>query len=135
MTEAREEPRRILKHMIERAPARAVLHARLSSRMPKQPPHKIEYSAEAREHLRELDARDRAVVVDNVERKLKHEPTEATRNKKLLRANELASWELRIGEWRVYHDVQETLDGIVTVRAVGRKDGARVLIAGVEYKL
>lgn len=134
MTEAREEPRRILKHMIDRR-LREQFFPLSSPRMPKQPPHKIEYSAEAREHLRELDARDRAVVVDNVERKLKHEPTEATRNKKLLRANDLASWELRIGEWRVYYDVQETLDGIVTVRAVGRKDGARVLIAGVEYKL
>lgn len=103
--------------------------------MPKQLPYRIEYDAEAREHLRELDARDRTAVVDNLERKLKHEPTVATRNKKLLRANELAPWELRVGEWRVYYDVQETPERMVTVRAVGRKDGARVLIRGVEYKL
>lgn len=101
----------------------------------KQPLFRIEYAPGALDQLREMGARDRATVVDNVERKLEHGPTLTARNKKPLRANELASWELRIGEWRVYYDVEEMPEPVVTVRAVGRKVRDRVLIQGVEYEL
>jgi hypothetical protein len=58
-----------------------------------------------------------------------------TRNRKILRANQLAPWELRIGELRVYHEVKEAPDArAVVVKAVGIKDRNRVLIAGEEVE-
>jgi hypothetical protein len=68
--------------------------------MAKQPRHRIILSPEILDHLREMPARDRATVTDNVEKKLQYEPTVATRNKKLLQANPVAEWELRVEKWR-----------------------------------
>ena len=44
-----------------------------------------------------------------------------------MRPNPLAPWELRIGDLRVYYDVEET-EHIVLIRAVGIKEGNRVRI-------
>jgi len=63
------------------------------------------------EHLRGLTAHQRAAVLDAVEVQLAHEPTLPTRNRKLLRANALAPWELRIGAMRVYFDVVDVPPG------------------------
>ena len=86
--------------------------------MVKRPPHRIEYTPEAVGELKALRAHDRTAVVDQVERKLMHEPTVAARNRKLLRANATAAWELRIGELRVYYDVEDTPERVVIVRSV-----------------
>ena len=90
---------------------------------------------EALEHLAALDAGERSAVLDAVDRQLSHEPTTPTRNRKLLRANALAPWELRVGMLRVYFDVAGSPDFIVTVRAVGRKVRSQVLIGGEEVDL
>ena len=96
---------------------------------------RIEYTPEAMGHLAGLTAHQSALVLDEVERKLKHQPTLPTRNRKLLRANAIAPWELRIGELRVYFDVEESPAAVVTVRAVGLKVRERVLIGGKETDL
>ena len=92
----------------------------------------IKYGDAAVQHLRDLDVRQRALVLDTVPRQLTHQPTVPTRNRKLLRANPLAPWELRIGDLRVYFDVEAAT---VTIRAVGRKLREKVLIGGVEVDL
>jgi mRNA-degrading endonuclease RelE of RelBE toxin-antitoxin system len=96
---------------------------------------RIEYTADAVKHLAGLTARQSATVLDQVERKLKHQPTQASRNRKLLRANAIAPWDLRLGELRVYFDVSEDPRPTVTVRAIGIKVRDRVLIAGREADL
>ena len=63
-----------------------------------------------------------------------NEPTAETRNRKEMRPNALASWELRIGDLRVYYGVPEEPQ-TVTVVAVGIKHGNRVFIGGVERQL
>jgi len=68
--------------------------------------------------------------LNTVDHQLEHEPTVATRNRKPMRANPLAPWELRIGTLRVYYDVEEHPEPIVRVRAVGVKEGNRVRIGG-----
>ena len=62
------------------------------------------------------------------------EPTAETRNRKEMRPNSLASWELRIGDLRVYYDVTEEPQ-TVTVVAVGIKRDNRVFIGGEERQL
>lgn len=101
----------------------------------KNPPYRVDYSPEAADHLEGLTARQSATVLDVVARQLSHEPTHATRRRKLLRANPVALWELRIGALRVYYDVEEDPDRVVVVKAVGIKDRDRVRIGGEEVEL
>lgn len=100
-----------------------------------RPAFEIEYTVEAVEHLASLGARRRATLLDAVERRLRHEPSVPTRNRKLLRANPLAPWELRVGDLRVYFDVTHEPRPLVTVRAIGVKLRERVVIAGEEVDL
>jgi mRNA-degrading endonuclease RelE of RelBE toxin-antitoxin system len=97
--------------------------------------YKIVYSPDAVEHLRLLQARDRRVVLDGVDELLAYEPITETRNRKPMRPNALAPWELRIGSIRVYYEVREEPDPLVHVLAVGVKDRNVVRIGGEEIQL
>ena len=57
-----------------------------------------------------------------------HEPKVETRNRKPMRPNPVAPWELRIDPLRVYYDVQEEPEHLVMVRAVGVKERNQVRI-------
>jgi mRNA-degrading endonuclease RelE of RelBE toxin-antitoxin system len=99
------------------------------------PSYKIRFSATAVEHLRLLTVQQRSTILREVEMRLSHEPDLETRNRELMRGDDLAVWELRIGNLRVYDDVQNEPDSVVTIRAVGIKDREIVRIAGKEFKL
>ena len=79
-------------------------------------PYSIEYTPEATSHLKGLGAHKAASVIDTITRQLTHEPTVPTRNRKLLRANPIAPWELRVGDVRVYFDVTDEPERIVIIR-------------------
>lgn len=98
-------------------------------------PYRVEYSPDAEEHLRLLTARQRTTVLDAVDEQLAHEPTMETRNRKPMRPNPLAPWELRIGDLRVYYDVDEEPERVVSVLAIGVKERNRVRIAGEVIEL
>lgn len=80
----------------------------------------------ALQDLRRLRAHDRARVVDEIERRLAEHPREPSRNRKELTAlvppweHVPPVWELRVGDYRVFYDV-DTEAGLVVVRAVRRK--------------
>ncbi len=93
-------------------------------------PYRIEYSPAAEEHLRHLTARQQAIVLDAVDEQLAHQPTVETRRRKPMRPNPLAPWELRIGDLRVYYDIEEGPEMVVLIRAVGLKERNRVHIGG-----
>ncbi len=97
--------------------------------------YRIEYSPDSEEHLRVLTGRQRATVLDSVERQLTHEPTVETRNRKPMRPNPVAPWELRIGVVRAYYDVEEEPVKLVAIRAVGIKKRNRLFIGGKEIEL
>lgn len=84
-------------------------------------PYRIEYSPDAENHLRTLTARQQAIVLDTVDEQLRHQPTVETRNRKPMRPNPVAPWELRIGNLRVYYDIEEEHEPVVCIRAVGVK--------------
>jgi len=90
--------------------------------------YRIGYSPEAETHLRALTAGQRSTVLDAVDERLAHEPAVETRNRKPMRPNPVAPWELRIGTLRVYYDVQEEPEQVVKVRAVGIKYRNRLRI-------
>ncbi len=95
----------------------------------------IEYSPETDAHLGGLTARQRMLVFDTVDRQLVYQPTVETRNRKPMRPNPVAPWELRIGTLRVYYDVAELPEPMIFIRAVGIKYRNRVLIGGEEIEL
>ncbi|MBI1917031.1 MAG: type II toxin-antitoxin system RelE/ParE family toxin [Planctomycetes bacterium] len=95
--------------------------------------YRIRYSTDAETHLRALSAAQRSLVLDTVDRQLRHQPTSETRNRKFMRPNPLAPWELRIRNLRVFYDVLEEPEQVVVVHAIGIKVGNRVVIAGEEW--
>jgi mRNA-degrading endonuclease RelE of RelBE toxin-antitoxin system len=101
----------------------------------KKPSYRIEYSPDAEDQLALLTARQSTTVLDTVIRQLSHQPTKETRNRKPLRPNPVAGFKLRLGEVRVYYDVEEVPARIVIVKAVALKDRDRVLIGGREIEL
>jgi len=98
-------------------------------------PYRILYSSDTSAHLRYLTTRQRSMVFDEVNQQLTHEPTVETRNRKPLRPNPLASWELRIGDLRVYYDVEEHPEPRVDIVAIGMKRRNRVYIGGELYDI
>ncbi len=97
--------------------------------------YRIEYSPDAEDHLKALTARQCAIVLDTVDEQLGHEPTVETKNRKPMRPNPLAPWELRIGSLRVYYDVEEEPMKLVEVRAVGIKRRNQLRIGGEVIEL
>ncbi len=100
-------------------------------------PYDLRFSDEADKQIAALTARQRARLLDVVDRQLLHEPTKETRNRKPMRPDKtpyIAPWELRIDEMRVYYDVEEEPKAVVIITAVGIKERNRILIAGREIE-
>jgi len=95
---------------------------------------RIEFTEGAIEDLRFLKKLEQRFLVTAIERQLRAEPEVKTRNRKPLRSNELARWELRIGTFRVFYDVGVP-EGVVRVKAIGWKEHNRLLIRGKEFLL
>ncbi len=77
-----------------------------------------------------MPKRDEALVRASIPRYLAHEPTAPSNKRKELARNLLgAAWELRLGELRVYYDV-DVVSQRVRVLRIGRKLRERVFIRG-----
>jgi len=96
--------------------------------------YEIEYIPEAFEDLRSFRKFEQKHILDEVDAQLQHEPNVETRNRKQLRPNTVAEWELRIGKFRVFYDVLQTAQ-VVRVEAIGYKRGSQLFIHGQEYDL
>jgi mRNA-degrading endonuclease RelE of RelBE toxin-antitoxin system len=68
-------------------------------------PFEIEFTHSALDDLPYLRRTDQTRILDSVGRHLSSEPTSAARNRKSLRPNSLAAWELRIVRLRAFYDV------------------------------
>ena len=77
---------------------------------------------------------ERRLILDNIALQLAQEPTVETRNRKRLRPNRLAEWELRVGKFRVFYEAVKP-PGIVRIEAIGHKVGNVLLIRNEEYEL
>lgn len=97
--------------------------------------YEIQFAESANRQLKALKASDRALLVTRVEKQLCAEPLKATRNRKPLRPNPIAPWELRVKHLRVFYDVSEGARNIVSVLAIGIKRGNKILIEGEEIEL
>ena len=95
--------------------------------------YEIRFASSAKRHLQGFSVGERTVILAAIEAQLSHEPLVETRNRKRLRPNPLAPWELRVRSIRVFYDVDQP--GMVTVLAIGAKRGNRSYIAGEEMEL
>ena len=88
--------------------------------------YRVEYAEDITDDLAGLRAYDRKRILDRLEKQLRYEPTNKTKNRKPLRGLippwEYIEpvWELRIGEYRVFYDVDEQL-ALVMIRAIRHK--------------
>ncbi len=94
----------------------------------------IRVSPDAEAHLHCLSARDRRIVIAAIEEQLDHEPLVKTRNRKPMRPNPRAGWELRVRQFRVLYNVDEEHKKVFVV-AIAVKAGNRFIIGGEEFEL
>ena len=86
----------------------------------------IDVAEDAAAEIVALPAFIRKQVVEAIEAQLSHQPNVPTRNRKLLRGlvppweHLAATWEIRVGEYRVFYDVDEAA-AVVHIRTVRHK--------------
>ena len=91
--------------------------------------YEIEFTPEANEDLKLFRKFEQKQILDETEDQLKYEPNVETRNRKEMRPNNVAGWELRIGKFRVFYKVDEETH-TVSIEAVGFKVGSILFIRG-----
>ena len=91
--------------------------------------YEIEFSEDAERQLSEFSSRDRRTLLDSIETQLSHEPSTPTKHRKLLRPNPVSAWELRVGDFRVFYNVEQQRILVIVV-AVGRKEHNQLTIDG-----
>jgi len=97
--------------------------------------YSVRFAESGEEHFAQLTARQQAIVLDAVKVQLSYEPLRKTRNRKPLRPNPLAPWELRVGSLRVFYEVDALEPDLVNVLAIGVKKGNRLIVAGKEIHI
>lgn len=96
--------------------------------------YRIVFTPSADEDLEWFRKTEQRIIVEATIEQLAHEPMVMTKNRKPLRPNPIATWAIRIGDYRVFYDV-DSAASLVTVRAVGYKDHNILLIRGEEVAL
>src|SRR5262249_26012161 len=86
----------------------------------------VEIVPSALDELRAIDAFHRQRIVQAIDEQLPYQPTVSTRNRKPLQGADASFqfepplWELRVGDFRVFYDVNEA-EQRVSIRAVREK--------------
>lgn len=96
--------------------------------------YEIEYTAEALDDLAYFRKHEQVLIVEEIERRLQDGPTTPNRNRKELRPNSTATWELRIGNFRVFYNPNEIIQ-VVGIARIGEKRGNTVFFRGKRGEL
>lgn len=84
-------------------------------------PYEIRYSNEAIDQLEALRAFDRTAILDQIGQVLSANPTtESKARVKRLREPAPAQYRLRVGEFRIFYDVDE--DAVLIVQVLSKQD-------------
>ena len=98
------------------------------------PAYEIRFTAPALEDLEWLRKVDQTAVLEAVQRLLSPQPGVEARNRKRLCEHPLASWEIRVGRFRVFYNLPAEVR-IVEVVAVGWKEREQLYVRGKLVKL
>src|SRR5512139_1695599 len=96
--------------------------------------YQIEFSDTARRDLKWFKKYEQKIILDGIDANLKYEPNVETRNRKQMRPNPVAEWELRIGKFRILYNVEETVK-IVSIEVIGIKIGSDFMTRGEKRDL
>ena len=96
--------------------------------------YQIALTEAAKADLSYYTAFERKVMAAAIRAQLSDSPAVEARNRKRLRDNPIARWELRSGYYRIFYEVDEMAQQ-VTILAVGHKDHNRLFIRGQEVQL
>lgn len=79
--------------------------------------YEIIFSLEATDDFKKLSARERATIKDAIEHHLRYEPGKVSRSRiKRLKEMEYPQYRLRVGELRVFYDIQkETVEVLAVI--------------------
>ncbi len=91
----------------------------------------IEFTVDAEADLKWFNRREQNIILDGIKSNLRYEPTVTTTNRHPCRDDDtkIADWELRIGIYRVYYDVDETVQ-VVLIERIGDKPNNAVFFRG-----
>lgn len=89
----------------------------------------IEFSPEALGDLKSFKKFEQQKIISGIDEQLQYEPMVETRNRFRMRPNEIAAWELRLEQYRVLYNVEETVK-IVRVEVIGFKIGNLLFVRG-----
>jgi mRNA interferase RelE/StbE len=96
--------------------------------------YQIAMTEDAKADLSYYSAFERKLIVSEIRGQLTHQPSVITRNRKVLRDNPIAHWELRVGIFRVFYELDED-SGMVIIVSVGHKEHEELLIRGEKVQL
>lgn len=105
------------------------------------PFYDIQITDEAEADLAYYRANERKLIIDGITTQLTYEPTKETSNRKRLRETTMATWELRIGKYRVFYEIETDInlqpDDVATVLiiSVGHKEHNVLYIRGKVVKV
>jgi mRNA-degrading endonuclease RelE of RelBE toxin-antitoxin system len=94
----------------------------------------IKFTDDAKDDLRYFTKAHQSSILDAIEIQLRHQPAEETKNRKKLRENVVANYELRIDDVRVFYNVYED-ETIVDIIAIGWKEHSDLFIKGKKVRL
>jgi len=94
----------------------------------------LTWTESALEDLAFLRKYEQTLILDQVEVQLSFDPARETRHRKPLEPNDLADWEVRVGVYRIFCDVDPT-EATVKIKAVGWKEHNTLYVRGKEHTL
>ena len=96
--------------------------------------YKIEITEDAKIDLSFFKAYERKIILTAVKQELSYEPLKETRNRKKLRDNPIAPWELRCENYRIFYEINNDVI-TVTIISVGVKKHNILYIRGKEVTI
>ena len=92
------------------------------------------FSPDALEDLLFFRKFDREKIRTAIRKSLTEEPEKKSQNRKPLRENAVANWELRVGAFRVLYDI-DLEEMLVKIKTVAEKKGNKYFVRGKELEL
>jgi len=107
--------------------------------MARLPKYTLTYAPEVYDHMLFIPTNHHRLTSAAIKQQLSYTPEVRTRNRKPLKepVEFGATWELRFGpsnSFRVFYEVDRD-DRVVTILAIGVKEGNRLFIGGKEFEL
>lgn len=94
-------------------------------------PFEVEITAEAEKDLNRIKSFYRAQILDAIEAHLSHTPTFVSRSRiKRLKLLDSPAYRLRINDYRVYYDVDESDQRVTVLRILDKEASLRYLQEG-----